>query len=261
MPYHRSCHFVQRFHRLEIKTHLNLISASAFIVFNVKMRRAVISGEHFNPYVLVRHHAGSITWTIARRVNRRSPSTSKKDRIMTKARYFLFLVITTMAGLTPLAAEHEFKIDPQTSLNLDLTFHSYFMDDQCIQWSGLEVTFGSEAAVGTGLGRDFGSSAPQSQRSQKVLEAAVAGLFNPAEPSALAEMVSGFIDNFTRGERMLQTPHIECYFTAGETVLGVVIGITDGRAVLFAPVAGPSGADVVACVVRGLPATEKFLIV
>ncbi len=75
---------------------------------------------------------------------------------MTKARYFLFLVITTMAGLTPLAAEHEFKIDPQTSLNLNLAFRGYFMDDQRIQWSGLEVTFGSEAAVGTGLERDLG---------------------------------------------------------------------------------------------------------
>lgn len=41
---------------------------------------------------------------------------------------------------------------------------------------------------------------------------------------------------------MPQTPHVEQHFTAGATVRDIVIGMSDGLTVPFAPAAGLSGA-------------------
>ncbi len=104
------------------------------------------------------------------------------------------------------------------------------------------------AALATALGLvkmttvRSGSSAPQSQRSQKVLEAAVAGLFYPAEPSALAEMVSGFLAKAdgkpVENIRALVSPHAG-YPYSGPTAAYAYKQLT-GRDIETVIIMGPS---------------------
>jgi len=66
------------------------------------------------------------------------------------------LACVHLSGLALFAAGHEFEIDPQTRLKLDVAFRGYFIDDQRIQWSGQEVTFGAEGAFSVSADRELG---------------------------------------------------------------------------------------------------------
>ena len=45
------------------------------------------------------------------------------------------------------------KIDDETGIDIASVFRSYYLNDQRIQWSGVEATFGAEAAVSAGVQR------------------------------------------------------------------------------------------------------------
>jgi len=49
-----------------------------------------------------------------------------------------------------------FQFDSKTEINFDMGFTSYYLNDQRIQWSGMEATFGVEASLKTDIVRRLG---------------------------------------------------------------------------------------------------------
>ncbi|MCP5047586.1 MAG: hypothetical protein GY940_10465 [bacterium] len=73
--------------------------------------------------------------------------------MMTKKKLLPFVLLislivpgTVMSTLS-LHAEVTVKIDDSTKLGIDALFRSYVLNDQRLQWSGLETTFGVESAL------------------------------------------------------------------------------------------------------------------
>lgn len=64
----------------------------------------------------------------------------------------LVLLIIFLTGVINLFAL-KVKIDDSTAINIGSIFRSYYVNDQRIQWSGVEATFGVEAAVKADINR------------------------------------------------------------------------------------------------------------
>ncbi|NIM16792.1 MAG: hypothetical protein GTO45_32800 [Candidatus Aminicenantes bacterium] len=73
----------------------------------------------------------------------------KKKNVM---RFILFLwlcVVISGAGFSPLCGEVSFKVNDTTHIGIEALFRAHMLNDQRIQWSGLETTFGVEAVFTT----------------------------------------------------------------------------------------------------------------
>jgi len=80
---------------------------------------------------------------------------SKEMSDMKKGKRLFVLLWGTAIMAGTLAAEVKLKIDPATNLKLDFAARGYYLNDQRIQWSGLEAGCGAEAALKTVVTRDL----------------------------------------------------------------------------------------------------------
>jgi len=67
----------------------------------------------------------------------------------------LLVVILGMLPGTPGYAEVNIKINDNTHIGIDGLFRTYLLNDQRLQWSGIETTFGAEAVLKTSIRKNF----------------------------------------------------------------------------------------------------------
>lgn len=74
---------------------------------------------------------------------------------MVKSRINSILFILLLIQGTYLITAENIKINDLTTINIESIFRSYYINDQRIQWSGQEATFGAEAVLGAIIQKDF----------------------------------------------------------------------------------------------------------
>jgi hypothetical protein len=79
--------------------------------------------------------------------------------MMIKKKPVLFIltvcIILLGSGLTSLHGEVKIKVDDTTRIGIDALFRTYMLNDQRIQWSGLETTFGAESVLTADIHKKF----------------------------------------------------------------------------------------------------------
>jgi len=62
------------------------------------------------------------------------------------------IVLGILLGLfSPLYGEEVIKINDSTNIGIEALFRTYFLNDQRLQWSGMETTFGVESVLATAI--------------------------------------------------------------------------------------------------------------
>jgi len=81
------------------------------------------------------------------------PAMEKRPQLPWLQAALLLLWIFAPGGSLP--AGIDLRIDDSTRWRIDPLFRAFLLNDQRIQWSGLETTFGAEAAIGSSVQRSF----------------------------------------------------------------------------------------------------------
>ena len=69
----------------------------------------------------------------------------KKKNVIRFILVFCLCAVISGTGFSPLYGEETIKVNDTTRIGIGALFRAHMLNDQRIQWSGLETTFGVEA--------------------------------------------------------------------------------------------------------------------
>ena len=100
----------------------------------------------------------------------------------------IFALLLTFGSISHLLSEKAIKIDNSTMLTIEGLVRSYFINDQRLQWSGMEITFGAESILELTLEKEINKN--------KISLHTEVFLNQPFNKNILAEGRQNYLQNF-----------------------------------------------------------------